>query len=337
MAPYDHGLWFEDVAQLNWEYGLPETQNMPPKNPGLKEMWEYFKSVPKYWIRNFGIDGFRCDIAYKVPPAFWTACIAEAREEARISKTNLSKDVVFVAEAMTDSLQELQEAGFTAVYGDFSNKLKYPQDFFGYLNYMYNRNQSHFPIGSKWFVFPEVHDFDRTPRKILGDNLEDGRAAYLANKSRWLLTATVPGIPLIFNGFEKVEWKPINLFGYGAVDWKRDSDLSTYLERVNAIRREIPALSLTGDFIPLETNQGLNESTQLVAYLRKKGKSFAIIVVNMDVYNHAGPAIVKLPEEFNRAYRLKDELSGQEFTRSGQELVIVLDQGEGHLFSVRWL
>ena len=337
MSPYDHELWFEDVAQLNWEYGLPEGPNKPPKNPSLKEMWEYFISIPKYWIRNFGIDGFRCDIAYKVPPSFWTACIAESREEARLSKTNLSKDVIFVAEAMTDSLKELQEAGFTAVYGDYSNKLKYPRDFLGYLDFMYNRNQTQFPQGSKWFIFPEVHDFDRTPHKILGDQVSDGNLALLANRSRWLLTATIPGIPLIFNGFEKIEWKPINLFGYGAVNWNRETDLSDFLGKVNAIRRKIPALSLTGNFLPLETNQGLYESTQLVAYLRTKGESCVLVVVNLDVYNQAGPAIVQLPSEFNRAYQLTDELTSQVFVRSGKDLIVVLEPGGGHLFSVRWL
>lgn len=25
-----------------------------------------------FWVKEFNIDGFRCDVAYMVPPDFWT-------------------------------------------------------------------------------------------------------------------------------------------------------------------------------------------------------------------------------------------------------------------------
>jgi len=337
MSPYDHGLWFDDAAQLNWEYQLPEGPNKPPKNPSLKEMWEYFKSIPKYWINHFGVDGFRCDIAYKVPPDFWTACIAEAREEAQKKKNNLSNDVIFVAESFTDDLETLQNVGFSAVYGDFSNKLRRPIDLSGYLSYMYNLGSHFFPDQSKWFIFPEGHDFDRTPQKILGSDHLTQRAAYLANCSRWLITATLPGLPLIFNGFEKVEWRPVNLFGYGAVDWQRDVDLKDFLALVNKKRHDLKPIHLTGEYIPLTTNQQMNEETQLIAYLRKSSSEYVLVIVNMDVYKQAGPAVVHLPQEFDRVYQLTDELTGKKYLRTGNSLTVILEPGDGHLFSVQFL
>ncbi len=330
-------VWFDDAAQLNWEYRLPEGPNKTPKNPSLKEMWEYFKSIPKYWIDHFGVDGFRCDIAYKVPPDFWTACIDEAREEAQQKKNNLSNDVIFIAEAYTDDLERLQEVGFSAVYGDYSNKLRRPVDLEGYLAYMYNIGSHAFPEQSKWFIFPEGHDFDRTPQKVLGADHLSQEAAYLANKSRWLITATLPGLPLIFNGFEKIEWRPVNLFGYGAVDWQRDIDLRDYLALVNKKRHELAPLRMSGAFIPLETNQHLDDSTQLIAYLRKCDTQYVLVIVNMDVYHQAGPAVVYLPPEFDRVYQLKDELTGQTYVRTGNLLTVILEPGDGHLFTVAFL
>jgi 1,4-alpha-glucan branching enzyme len=202
---------------------------------------------------------------------------------------------------------------------------------------MYNIGSSCFPDQSKWFIFPEGHDFDRTPQKILGNDSGNSQQALLANKSRWLLTSTLPGLPLIFNGFEKVEWRPVNLFGYGAVDWQRDVDLKDYLALVNTIRNKIPALSLSADFIQLHTNQELNEVTQLTAYLRKKEDSLVLVVVNMDVYHQAGPAVVYLPQEFDRIYQLKDELTGKMYLRSGCSLTVVLEPGDGHVFTVTFL
>lgn len=334
LCPYDHGLWWEDAAQLNWEYMPPAGPNESPKNSSLKEMWQYFKSIPRYWIRHFGVDGFRCDIAYRVPPKFWKECIAEARAEAHSCHNNLSDDVIFVAEAMTNDLDLLQKAGFTAVYGDYSNKLARPLDLKGYLDYMYNLSGPHFPLGSKWFIFPECHDFGRAPQKVLGDQAGQDRQADLrANQSRWLLTACLPGIPLIFNGFEKIEWQPINLFSYGAVDWESDTDLRKHITRVNKIRDSHPALQ-TGSYTYLPTNQGLDNFAQLFTFMRRHQDETLIIITNMDVYQQAGPATVYLPEQFEGNYILKDLLCGKDFQRRGRELIVQLEPGDSHIFRV---
>lgn len=334
MAPYDHGVWWDDAAQLNWEYMIPSASNEPPKNTSLKEMWEYFKSIPKYWIRHFGVDGFRCDIAYRVPSKFWKECIAEARLEAHRAKNNVSHDVVFIAEAYTNDLAKLQEAGFSAVYGDYSNKLHRPNQLKGYLDYMYNIYETHFPHNSKWFIFPESHDFGRTPQKVLGESAGHNQSAsLLANQSRWLLTATLPGIPLIFNGFEKIEWQPVNLFSYGAVDWERDTDLRKYISKVNHIRHRHKALQ-RGRYQFLETNQGLDDNTQIFSFLRQFYEEMVIVVVNMDVHNFAGPAHIYLPEEFSGSYKLVDLLTDQEYERQGRQLLVELHPGESHIFQV---
>jgi glycosidase len=335
VPPYDHGVWFEDAAQLNWEYMIPDSSNKPPKNPSLKEMWEYFISIPKYWIRHFGVDGFRCDVAYRVPPKFWKACIAEARLEAQTSQLSLSKDVVFIAEAYTDDLQELQQAGFSAVYGDFSNKLSKPDDFFGYLGYMLNLQNQHFPEGSKWFVFPESHDFARTPEKILGEAKENQALSYLANQTRWFITATVPGVPLIFNGFEKVELKPVNLFSYGAVDWGRDSDLRNFMERINGLRRTLPALALSAEFVPLVSLQHDGHiSNKMAAYLRRIDSQTLLIMVNMDIQSASGKVSITLPHELSGSLRLKDLMGDKHIFVEGAVVEVELEQAECRLYLV---
>lgn len=334
MAPYDHGIWWKDCAQLNWEYRLPKAENEPPPNYSLNEMWEYFKSIPQFWIKRFGVDGFRCDVAYKVPPDFWKECIGEARLVARSAAKNRSRDVIFVAESYEDDLTRLQEAGFSAVYGDFSRKMQSPLTLKGYLDYMYNLSGNFFPEGSKWFLFPDSHDFERNPRKILGSGGVNADVGLLANQSRYLLTATLPGIPLLFNGFEKVEWQTINIMSYGAVDWERDKDLKTYIARVNFIRKHHPALQ-RGSYSFLLTNQGLTAQTQLLAFLRQSKEETLMVVVNMDVTGKAGPATIALPEEFAGDYSLLDLLTNQTYERSGEALTIILEPGQGHIFLVQ--
>lgn len=333
FCPYDHGVWWEDCAQLNWEYKIPEGPNDPPKNSSIDEMYEYFFSIPKYWIKHFGIDGFRCDVAYRVPPKFWKKCIKKSRKEARKYKNNLSEDVVFIAESYTNDLETLQKAGFTAVYGDYSHKLKNPETIKGYLDHIYNISGSHYPLGSKWFIFPDSHDFDRAPRKVLGENLSKDKA-FLANQSRWLLTACLPGIPLIFNGFEKIEWEPINIWSYGAINWEKDIDLKKFISKVNHVRNRLIALQ-KGNYTYIHSNQGLNQHTQIFAFERRHKDYRVIVVVNMDVEQEISPTILYLPEEYSNKFTLIDELNKKEYKREGKELLIKLKPGQSHIFTVK--
>jgi glycosidase len=333
MAPFDHGIWWKDCAQLNWEYRLPKGANDPPPNYSLNEMWEYFKSIPQYWIKHFGVDGFRCDVAYKVPSTFWHECIAEARAVAREAKTNRSHDVVFIGESYEDDLDELQKAGFSAVYGDFSRKLYNPLTLKGYLDYIYNQSGNFFPDGSLWFHFPDSHDFDRNPRKITGGQDLGAYSDLLANQSRYLLTVTLPGIPLLFNGFEKVEWQPINIMSYGAIDWERDSDLRDFIRKINFIRKHHPALQ-RGTYSYIPAVDGLNEKTKVFAFMRTLTEETILVVVNMDVREHSGEVRLQLSDEFEGEYRLLDLLHQKTYERAGRELTVMLEPGEAHIFLV---
>lgn len=340
FCPNDHGFWWEDAAQLNWEYKLPPAKNNPPPNPTKQLMWEYFKSITKYWVHKIGIDGFRCDVAYRVPPQFWKECIAETRKlakQCKQDKCSLSRDVVFIAESYVDDLNELQNAGFSAVYGDFSNKLYTPETLKGYLDYIYNNSGQFFPANSKWFIFPECHDFHRSTKKFAEPYTQHELADLRANKSRWTLTATLPGVPMIFNGFEKIEWQPVNLFSYSSINWEGDKDLSEYIKKVNLIRRKYKALQ-QGKYVFVPSNQGVTNKTQLFTFARILENEKMIIAVNMDIVNKIDHAIIYLPDELginlSKKYVLKDVLNHKNYERKGKEVVIVLEPGESHIFLV---
>src|SRR4029453_1059996 len=70
--PYD----WTDVAWLNYE------------NPKLRE---YVTEMLKHWIREFDLDGFRCDVAGEIPVDFW--------EKARVEIEKIKPDIIMVAEA----------------------------------------------------------------------------------------------------------------------------------------------------------------------------------------------------------------------------------------------
>ncbi len=80
-----------DIAKLNYD------------SPDLRLA---MRAAMEFWLKR-GIDGYRCDVAYKVPQDFWAPTIAYLRDKA-------GKPLFFLAEAEEDWLFD---AGFDAMYG----------------------------------------------------------------------------------------------------------------------------------------------------------------------------------------------------------------------------
>ena len=70
--PYD----WSDIAALNY---------------GNQQLRRYMTDMLKHWIREFDLDGFRCDVAGEVPTDFW--------EDARRELEQIKPDIVMLAEA----------------------------------------------------------------------------------------------------------------------------------------------------------------------------------------------------------------------------------------------
>lgn len=76
--PYD---WY-DIAALDYSN---------------QQLRRYMTDMLKYWIREFDLDGFRCDVAGEVPTDFW--------ENARRELEQIKPDIVMLAEAHKAELQ----------------------------------------------------------------------------------------------------------------------------------------------------------------------------------------------------------------------------------------
>ena len=114
--------WYETVKLnygLDFTLGQQATQHFPtPSDPThpVPDTWLRMDAVLAHW-QDFGVDGFRCDMAHWIPTEFWSWAISRAR-------TRLP-DACFVAEAYNDdpnklcdgsTLEALVAAGFDAVY-----------------------------------------------------------------------------------------------------------------------------------------------------------------------------------------------------------------------------
>lgn len=73
-SPY-YSFYFIDGDRLDLEKknylsfcGVPTMPRLNTSNPAVQD---YLCSVGEYWLRNFGVDGYRLDVAFDVSHAFW--------------------------------------------------------------------------------------------------------------------------------------------------------------------------------------------------------------------------------------------------------------------------
>ena len=118
--------WYETV-KLNYGYDFTTGNRAYPHSERpdapVPDTWLKMDAVIAYW-QEFGVDGFRCDMAHMVPPEFWSWALDRARER--------QPGVFFAAEAYDNDpmkvglgnvMLDLLGAGFDAVYDDPTYKV----------------------------------------------------------------------------------------------------------------------------------------------------------------------------------------------------------------------
>jgi cyclomaltodextrinase / maltogenic alpha-amylase / neopullulanase len=160
-----------DVAGLNYA------------NPDVRH---YMIDMMKYWLTDYNVDGFRCDVAPNVPLDFW--------EEARTALEKVNPQVIILADA--GSKPELLTNAFDV---DSSWSMNYAVDT------VLNGLQPASYIGEAW-KHTDKQFPDRALHLRFTDNHEETRAVarYGMNGAlaAQVLMMTLDGIPLLYNGME---------------------------------------------------------------------------------------------------------------------------------------
>lgn len=168
-------------------------------NPGARD---YLENVLLYWVREFGVDGYRCDVAGMVPQDFWEEVIPRLRE--------IKPDVFMLAEWEDEWVLE---AGFDAAYDWtlFHRIVAHADNRIG-LDSLWNvieNRQRVYPRGKLPLRFVENHDEKRSA-SVFG---WPGVKPYAG------LIFSLPGIPLIYNGQEAAATVKPSLFEQEPIDW----------------------------------------------------------------------------------------------------------------------
>ncbi|WP_266366262.1 alpha-amylase family glycosyl hydrolase [Tellurirhabdus rosea] len=239
-----------DVADLNYD-------NLELRQHMLAEM--------KYWVKEYDVDGFRCEVASMVPDEFW----AEVRPTLDSVKT-----VFMLAESEDDPSHF--RLGFNANYGwsthwlmrEISRGRRKASD----LDSLLDANRRKFPSWYYQMHFIQNHD----------ENTWAGTTTELFGQSAdafSVLTFTFDGMPLVYNGMESKLSKRLKMYEKDPIYWgnygKQDfyKTLLTLKHRNRALWNG-PA---GGPLVKLATTR----DDKVYAFHRQKDGDMITVVVNL--------------------------------------------------------
>jgi len=265
---YDHQWtvqypeWYRKDEKGNFTelYGWVDVIDLNYEVPELRR--EMIRSM-QHWVKEFNIDGFRCDMARTVPIDFWV----EARSEC-----DAVKPLFWLAEC---EIPEYHES-FDLTYGweamrAMDKYMKAELKLADILPILHN--YSKYPIGSRKLLFTSNHD----ENTYWGTEYEKyGVAA----KAMAVFTCTWPGIPLIYSGQEKPNKKRLAFFEKDFIDWEGDIELNDFYFTLLQFRKKNKGMQESASVLILPS-----QHADTLAYLCRRQQDKVLVILNFSKEN----------------------------------------------------
>jgi len=243
---------WDDVAQLDYD------------NPRLRQ---YMIAMLSKWVRDFDLDGFRCDAAAYVPTSFW--------EEARAALEQVKPDIIMLAEAdQADLMVHAFDVDYDwALHGTLEQVIHGTAPA-SELTTTWRRESAHFPRGALHMRFSDNHDQRRAITRF-------GERAALAASA---LMFTLDGVPMLYNGMEvgdASESTDPALFERVPIYWESGSGhlrpwFTPFYQGLIALRRTHAALT-AGELVWLHNS----DEARVLTFLRRTSNETLLVAINL--------------------------------------------------------
>jgi alpha-amylase len=252
----------------NFRPPYPDWADVIDLNYDNKQLWTAMIDAMKFWVTNFDIDGFRCDMAHLVPLDFWKT----AREEL-----DKEKKLFWLAETEEPNYHEAFDASYT---WEFLHKMEAywrKETTIQGLDSVLHKYDSVFPASAMRLYFTSNHDENShsgSEYKRMGD----------AAKAFAVLCATWNGIPLIYSGQELPVYDSIKFFEKDPIKWTGENKLNDFYKTLLNLHSIHPALS-AADTNTKTYRIRTSDDGNIFAYLRKNGDREILVVLNLSGNN----------------------------------------------------
>lgn len=227
-----------DVADLNYD-------NQEMRKEMIADM--------QYWLREEGIDGFRCDVAGSVPTDFWKEAIPQLRS---------TKDIFMLAEAWEPELAK--DGLFDMVYGWDTHHI---------MNDMAQGKKGLEAWKERLAQMDSLYEKDDIMMNFVtnhDENSWNGTIKERMKDAAPLMTAfsyTIPGMPLIYSGMEYDLDHRLKFFEKDSIP-KTKGKMWSLLEKLGHLKNTNPALN--GGKDPALYENLITTNDKVLAFQRRK-------------------------------------------------------------------
>ena len=242
-----------DVAQLDWEGGVEN---------GL---YAAMADAMAFWVADFGIDGFRCDVAMKVPTPFW--------DMARRQLEAVNPEVFMLAEAEEP---DHHNRAFDMSYGwhfhHLTNQVAQGKEPVQVLRDYLEEEAERFPSDAYRMGFITNHDensWNGTVEERYGD----------AGDAMGVLAATLLDMPLVYSGQESYNRDRLRFFEKDTVEWG-DHSKADFYRQLNDLNHTREAL-WNGDYGGAPQVLKTSADAHVFAFQKEKNGSTVVVILNL--------------------------------------------------------
>ena len=259
----EHPDWYKKDSSGNFVPPVKDWSDVIALDYNNKDLRRYMIDAMKFWVKECGIDGFRCDVADMVPLSFW--------KEARPALDSL-KPVFMLAEAEKPYMHQAFDMTYSWGLYKLMNKVatgeKNSSDIVKYLK----KDIEEYPPDAFRMLFTTNHD-ENSWNGTVFERLGDAAPAFGA------LTVALPGMPLLYGGQEAGLNKRLKFFEKDPIDWKKSKFRGLYTKLFNLKLNSKALLSGEegGKMIYLSKPGDKN----LLAFVRQKDDDKIIFVFNL--------------------------------------------------------
>lgn len=278
---------------------------MPKLNTQNPEVIDYFCHVCQYWLKEYGIDGWRLDVASEINDVFW--------EKFRLAAKEINPDAILIGEVWETARHWLDGKKFDSTMNyDFRKHCRRffaersidAYEFDGRVTNMRMRYRAQNVYAQLNLL--DSHDVSR----FLSLCGEDGKRYKLAV----LFQMTFPGIPSVFYGDEKGICGILEEEYRAPMEWNGgNEEIFSFYKKAIGLRREHAALR-EGEYRTVQAQKG----SRLYVYARETDSVTIMIALNLD------DSACRLPELFEKGKVLWQEgLDGTKLAPMGWAVVIL--------------
>ncbi len=245
VSPFD----WSDVADLNYEN---------------RELWTAMTEALKFWVAETDIDGYRCDVAGMVPVEFWDQARAELDRIKPVFMLAEAEEPQHHIKAFDMSYAWELHHLFNAVAKGEKNALVFDAYF--------EKQDTMFPADAYRMLFTSNHD-ENSWQGTEFERMGEGSVCMA------VLSATLPGMPLVYNGQESAFNRRLLFFEKDSIDWK-DYRLEPFYRSLFTLKHSAQPLwngSWGGRMERIRTNA----DTTVYSFIREKEGERVFVVTNL--------------------------------------------------------